>query len=164
MLKMSKIEKIALWLLAIYILFRCLCAIAGTLGFFETDYEREIRRNKQKLNKILTTVTPTEIDKLERYDALREFAREVGAGAENTVIGTPYKDPRDERATIIPNTIISESELVNNINIALQTDSAISAQIQAVKTNRIAFLAFLVSLGAALGSIYAIRTTSQVKK
>jgi len=152
---MSKTEKIALCMLAMYLLFRFLWGIVGDLGFFNTDYEQEIRFYEQKRDEILNRKTPTEIDKVNRYEDLRELARNVGAGAENTVVGTPYPDPRDDRATKIPHTIISESELVNNINMALQTKSAIYAQKQATKNNIISIFALLVSILTALGSCFA---------
>ena len=155
MSKLSKTEKIALCMLAMYLLFRFLWAIVGDLGFFDKDNEQEIRFYEQKRDEILNRRTPTEIDKVNRYEDLRELARSVGAGAENTVVGTPYPDPRDERATIIPHTIISESELVNNINMALQTKSTIYAQKQATNSNIISIFALLLSIIAALGSGFA---------
>lgn len=135
MSKMSKVEKIGLLVLAIYL-------IARVLGFFGTDYKR-------KLVDILK-----EPDEIKKRDDLHELAIEVGAGAENTVFGTPYEDPLNENATKMPHTEISESELVNNINIALQTE-------QAAKSNQIAVLALLVAIGS---GFYTFHTTSQIKK
>jgi len=106
---MSKIEKIVLWVLAIFLLFRCLCVLAGVLAFFETDYQEDTKRYYQKLVDILK-----EPDESKKRYALYELAIEVGAGTEHTVIGTPYRV--DEHLTTIPQTIISESEIVNNIN------------------------------------------------
>ena len=141
MSKMSKAEKFFLWVFAIYLLF----TLARVLAFSETAYQEDTRRYHLRLPDILR-----ETDEFKKRDALHELAIEVGAGAEHTVQGTPYRV--DEHLTVKPYTIISESEIVNNINIALQTRSNLSTQEQARKSNLIAFFAVFISLGALLVS------------
>lgn len=144
-------NKIVLLLIAIYI-------VMGISGFFETADEKEIRDYEQKRNEILNRETSTEIDKFNRLEDLRELARKIGAGADHTVIGPSYKYPSNEHGIITPRSDISESELVNNINIALQTKSAISSLKQTTKTIRIAFIAVLVAIFSSLYPNYKQKT------
>lgn len=144
MSKLSKTEKIILVAIAVYLLF--------DYAFSETDYQKDTRRYHLELVDILQN----EPNEPERRDALHELAMEVGAGGEHTVIGTPYR-PASETTnlTIVPHTTISESEIVNNIHVALQTRSTMSAQEQARQSNQIAFCAFGVSLVAVVVSFLA---------
>lgn len=157
MSKMSQTEKIFLWMLGVFLLCLGLWALVRVLVFSETDYQEDTRRYHQKLVDILN-----DRDEVKKRDGLHELAIEIGAGAEHTVIGTPYKV--DEHWTTIPQTIISESEIVNNINVALQTRSTLSGQEQAKKSNLIAFLALVVAVLSGLVSVFAILATRRNKK
>ena len=164
MSKISITEKIFVLAIAIYLLSYCLHAFVVMLTSSQTDYQEDSRHYHQKLLDILK-----EPDEVKKRDALHELAIEVGAGAEHTVQGTPYRV--DEHLTMKPFTIISESEIVNNINNALQTKSTMSAQEQAEKSNLIAVFALLVAMGSglvAMGSgllsFSAKRATSRIKK
>ncbi|MHC4508549.1 MAG: hypothetical protein ACYTAO_06250 [Planctomycetota bacterium] len=154
---MSKAEEIVLWMLAIYILFRCLCALAGWLAFSETDFEKETRCYYQRL--LDAKKIP---DESKRMMVLDELAIEVGAGTEHTLIGTPFRV--DENIIDTRQTPIAEADLCNNIHRALQTRYARSAQERAAKSDQIAFLALLIALGSGLVSFFALRSTSRMKK
>lgn len=140
---MSKRRKSVLWVVVALLL------LAGfyLLLFAETDYDKQTGRYYLKLKD-----AAKEQDRARKRQALYDLATEVGAGTEHTVLGTPYK--RDEHTTVLPQTVISESELFNNIHVALQTRGALSARRQGVMS----FVTFLVALSAAGASAWAAYT------
>lgn len=109
----------------------------------EGRYDHQTENYHRRLLDILNN----EDKQLERHDALQELAREVGAGFERTDIVGYYKI--DEHTTTIPHNRISESELVQNIQGALQTRTMIVASRAAGKSYVVAFAAVVVSVFAA---------------
>ncbi|MBW8034687.1 MAG: hypothetical protein FVQ79_03270 [Planctomycetes bacterium] len=86
------------------------------------DQRREdIANNRQELQEILKNDTEKE-----RYKALKELAKKVGAGYVNTTIAGVSTQPHNQGiARQKYENHISESELVLNINNALQTETMI---------------------------------------
>lgn len=111
----------------------------------ERRYERQTEYYHRRLLDILNGDKP-----FERHDSLQELAREVGAGFERTDIIGYYKI--DENTTTIPHNRISESELVQNIQGALQTRTMIVASRAAGKSYVVAFAAVVVSGFAAVAA------------
>ncbi len=109
--------------------------------------ERHYERQTEYYHRRLLDILNNEDKELERHDALQELAREVGAGFERTYIVGYYKI--DEHTTTIPHNRISESELVQNIQSALQTRTMIVASRAAGKSYVVAFAAVVVSVFAA---------------
>ena len=98
----------------------------------------EIERYRQKLRNILKN----EQDEGKRLEALKDLAKEVGAGYVHTKIApttTTVPDGNGFLTTIHRNPIsISESELVLNINNALQIETMIDMCKTAAKNYKIA--------------------------
>lgn len=111
----------------------------------ERSYEHQTERYHQNLREILKK--PEEDN---RRELLKDLAREVGAGSERTDIVGAVK--RDEKTLIRYQNVISESELVQNINNALQTRTMIAASKATTKSYVIAFAATVASVFSAVAA------------
>ena len=109
----------------------------------------------------LRTILNTDDDK-QRYKDLEQLAKEVGAGYVNTTIVGAFKTSRPGEL-IKPQNPISESELVLNINNALQTETMINmcniaaGNFKAAMTSaKTSFVSALVAMVSALAAWTAI--------
>lgn len=145
-------------LIAISIIMVCLLIFGKQILLTKTNYQKETERLQQKLVEILGKPEP---DKQKKREALKDLAMEVGAGTEHTVYGTPFRlDPQTiER----PHTVITETQLVLNINDALRTRSSISAVDEATKSNWIAFGALVISFISLAVAYSAYYKSSQIE-
>lgn len=117
---------------------------------------KEIAEYRQRLHKILNIE-----DENQRLGELKQLAKEVGAGYEHTEIATATttttttgNETRHDTTTY--SNPISESELVLNINNALQTEIMIDMCKTATKNYRIAFVAVIAAAFSALAAWSAI--------
>ena len=115
---------------------------------------KEIAVYRQKLCTILNK------DDGQRFEELKELAKKVGAGYVHTTIApTAVTTPNGKGyETIIhqnPNSI-SESELVLNINNALQTETMIDVCKTAARNFWVAIIATIIALISALAAWWAI--------
>jgi hypothetical protein len=109
---------------------------------------KEIAGYRQKLRNILN-----KDDDEERLNELEQLAKEVGAGYVNTKIaGTSTVPDGNGTLTTIHQNPISESELVLNINNALQTETMIDLCKTAARNFWIAVVAVLIAFVSALAA------------
>lgn len=126
--------------------------LVGVYAFSGTTYDSQTRQYEQELLDVLKLNNEDEC-----LRALKELAKRVGAGTENTIIGTPVRI--DSNTILRPQTPITESKLVENIQYAFQTRNSHSAALVAKKGNYIAFGALLAtSILAVVGLAYSRRT------
>ena len=124
------------------------------------DQRREdIAKNRQELQDILKNDTAKE-----RYKALKELAKKVGAGYVNTTIAGTSTLPHGEGiARPKLENHISESELVLNINNALQTEMMMDMCNTAAKNFWITMVAAIAAVLSALAAWSAISIMRQMK-
>lgn len=109
---------------------------------------KEIEEYRQKLVEI--QMMPKEEG---RKGVLHELAKEVGASTEHTkIVGTSTQKSGNVTETTIHQNPISESDLVQNINHALQTASMIDMCKIANRNFVIALIATLIALGSAVAA------------
>ena len=126
--------------------------LAGIYAFSGTAYDRQTRQYEQELLDVLKLD-----DENKRMDALKDLAKRVGAGTEHTIIGTPVRV--DSNTILRPQTPITESKLVENIQYAFQTRNSHSAALASQKGNYIAYGALLAtSLLAVVGLLHSRKT------
>lgn len=119
----------------------------------KTMTRAEIATYRQKLRNILNT----EKDEKKRLEALKELAKEVGAGYVHTQIAsTTTKKTASGSETSIYQNPISESELVLNINNALQTETMIDVCKTASRNFWFTMFAALAAILSALAAWVAI--------
>jgi hypothetical protein len=120
----------------------------------EAMTREKISEYRQKLRTILNK------DEGQRFEELKQLAKEVGAGYVHTEIApttTTVPDGNGFLTTIHKNPIsISESELVLNINNALQTETMIDMCNTAAKNHRITVAAAIAAVLGALAAWAAI--------
>ncbi len=115
---------------------------------------KTIAQYRQKLQAILA-----KDDEGQRRTDLLQLAKDVGAGYVHTTLGPttespPHKGPMGTiKQTTIHQSPISESELVLNINNALQTETMIDVCNVSARNFWIAVLATMVAMAAATASI-----------
>lgn len=114
---------------------------------------KEIAVYRQELCCILNTIK----DEGERLEALKEFAKKVGAGYVHTTIACSdtIKEGTKTTTTTWQNPI-SESELVLNINNALQTETMIEVCKTAARNYKIAIAAAIAAVLSALAAWWLI--------
>jgi len=111
----------------------------------------KISEYRQKLRTILNK------DGGQRFEELKQLAKEVGAGYVNTKIaGTSTIPDGKGTLTTIHQNLISESELVLNINNALQTETMIDVCKTAARNFWVAIIATIIALISALAAWAAI--------
>jgi len=138
----------------------------------EINYEEQTDKFHQRLLDILNeTIDPNVLidpnkpyDPNKRKELLKDLAREVGAGFERFEIAAVirYKE-EDATVTETRHNTISESELVQNINNALQTRMIIAATKSSTKSYIISFaavIAAVISASVALKSANKNKSTS----
>ena len=104
---------------------------------------KKITEYRQKLRTILNK------DESQRFEELKQLAKEVGAGYVNTKIaGTSTIPDGKGTLTTIHQNLISESELVLNINNALQTETMIVMSKTATENFWIALVAAIAAWAA----------------
>jgi hypothetical protein len=114
---------------------------------------KKIAEYRQKLRDILKN----EEDESKRFEALKDLAKEVGAGYVRTEIAgtSTIPDGKGTLTTIHQNTI-SESELILNINNALQTEAMIDMCKDAARKFWVAIIATIIALISALAAWWAV--------
>ena len=114
----------------------------------------KISEYRQKLRTILNK------DEEQRFEELKQLAKEVGAGYVHTEIApttTTVPDGNGFLTTTHQNPIsISESELVLNINNALQTETMIDVCKTAARNFWVTMLAAMAAVLSALAAWWAI--------
>ncbi len=113
---------------------------------------KEIAEYRKDLRAILAKDTEDE-----RKPALLQLAKDVGAGYIHTTLGPAVT--RSQRTSTGPGTAttihqdpISESELVSNINNALQTETMIDVCNVSARNFWIAIVATIIALGACVAT------------
>ena len=144
----DKAEKFFILAVSIWLLYHVLFSLAS-LVFSDSHFEKETNRYHQRL---LDAKKIGDVNL--RVEVLHELATEVGAGSVRRTTGEPVR--LNEHVTVTTShDAMSESELVSNINLAIQTRSA---QKLAERSNGIAFIALVVSVMTAIGSCFAWRS------
>lgn len=118
---------------------------------------KEIEKYRQELTNILK-----EEDKKVRLDKLEELAKKVGASTTRWVTTEYYENGRVNRT--VESNEITETEIVNNIQIALQTASMIDACKAsaenykiAIKASKTAFWSMIAAWAAVVfGALIAV--------
>ena len=153
----DKAEKFFVIAVSIWLLYHVLFSLAS-LVFSDSHFEKETNRYHQRL---LDAKRIGDVNL--RVEVLHELATEIGAGSVRRTTGEPVR--LNEHVTVTTShDAMSESELVSNINLAIQTRSSLSAQKLAERSNGIAFVALVVSVMTAIGSCLAWRSKLRVKK
>ncbi len=113
---------------------------------------KEIAVYRQNLRTILNNK-----DDGQRLEELKQLAKEVGAGYVHTQIATTTTTKTaTESEKLIYQNPISESELVLNINNALQTETMIDVCKTAARNYKIAIAAAIAAVLSALAAWWAI--------
>ena len=136
-MKMTEILKRHIWCIIAVLL---IIVLFLSLSIGDDQGRENIAKNRQELQAILKTD-----NKEKRYNALIELAKEVGAGYVNTTIVGVFKTHTPGELTI-PQNPISESELVLNINNALQTETMIDVCKTAARNFWVAIIATIIAL------------------
>ncbi|MBA7673315.1 hypothetical protein ES703_81510 [subsurface metagenome] len=116
---------------------------------------KEIQECRQRLREILKNT-----DEKKRLDNIKELAREVGASTAHTkIVGATTSQRGTMTVTEIYQNPISESELVQNINFALQAETMIDMCNTASRNFWIAVVAAIAAVVSALVACIAVLTT-----
>ncbi len=154
---MNRLEKLFIFAFSIWLICRTLTSVTP-LASWDPHFEKETNCYHQRL---LDAKRIGDVNL--RVEVLHELATEVGAGSVRRSTGEPVR--LNEHVTVTTShDAMSESELVSNINLAIQTRSSLSAQKLAERSNGIAFVALVVSVMTAIGSCLPWRSKLRVKK
>jgi len=109
----------------------------------------QIAEYRQRLRNILGQTT----DEKERLNKLEDLAKEVGAGYVNTkIVGSSTIEESMGKATYTYHNTISESEIVLNINNALQTETMIDVCKISARGNWIAVVVGVIAFLSAVAA------------
>ena len=121
--------------------------------FWSTSKSREAKLIEEVKSELFKIIDSNDIEKV-KINKLKELAKKVGAGTEHTVNDFPIPVGKGFARRSIP---ISESELVQNIQQALQTLTMIDMCNVAAKSYRIAIVSTLAAVISALGAWAAVK-------
>jgi len=117
----------------------------------EAMTRKKIAAHRQELCRILNTIE----DEGERLEALKELAKKVGVGSMRKgkvlIKQDIYGEQKYQEADLI-----TEGELVLNINNALQTDTMVDMCTIAARNSWVAIIATIIALISALAAWSAI--------